>query len=94
MTNGVSEVDEIAETCLALIDGDNVGLDRDGADDYRQEEFLCGRASRLLTTGEVLRGRLDSSKDLRGVGLKCGEFCFIPNGSGLHSRLEAKRRQE
>lgn len=41
MADRVSKVDEVAKTGLALVDGDDVRLDRDRADNDRQQELLC-----------------------------------------------------
>jgi hypothetical protein len=42
--DGVSEVDEVAEPGLALVDGDDVRLDADRGLDDMQEQLLLGRA--------------------------------------------------
>ena len=40
MPDGVAKVDEVAQACLALVDGDDVCFDRDGTDDDAEEDVL------------------------------------------------------
>ena len=55
---------EVAQAGRVLVDGDDVGLDGDGAEDDGEEELLGGRARGLDAAGEVLGGRLDGCEDL------------------------------
>lgn len=48
--DGVSEVDEIAESCLALVDSDDVGFDVDATSYDGEEKRLGGRARVDVTT--------------------------------------------
>ena len=65
MTNSVAEIDKISETCLTLIDGNDMRLDGDRASDDSQQEFLCFRACGLDASGIIQGGGLDGSEDFR-----------------------------
>ena len=41
MANGMSKIDEISQTRLTFVNGNNVCLDGDGGDDDAKEEILC-----------------------------------------------------
>lgn len=62
----VTEVDEIAETGLALVDGDDVRFDGDRADDQVKKEELGLVEVALSSWRGRFRGLLDSGEDLGG----------------------------
>jgi hypothetical protein len=64
MANGVPKIDKVSETCLPLIDGNDMRLDGDRAGDDSQQEFLCFRACSLGASCFVQGGSLDGSEDL------------------------------
>ena len=54
----VPKVDEVAQTCLALVEGDNVRFDKDTARDDLEKQVLSMRARRLMPADvRVLGGR-------------------------------------
>ena len=63
MANSVAEIDKISETCLTLIDGNDMRLDGDRASDDSQQEFLCFRACGLDTSGIVQGDAAKTSAD-------------------------------
>ena len=63
MANSVAEIDKISETCLTLIDGNDMRLDGDQAGDDSQQEFLCFRACGLDTSGIVQGDAAKTSAD-------------------------------
>ena len=64
MANGMTEIDEVTETCLTLIDGNNMGFYGYRAGDDSQQEFLRLRACSLGASGAIQGGSLNGSEDL------------------------------
>ena len=86
MTDAVSKVDEIAQTGLALVDGDNVRLDSDGTGDDRQEQLLGGRTCGLTTARKVGGRCLNGGEYLGRARLQGREFVLVPDGRSLWVR--------
>jgi len=61
--DSVSEVDEVAESRLALVDGDDVGLDVDTASDDGEQQGLGDRARANVTARVAGGGGADSIVD-------------------------------
>jgi hypothetical protein len=78
VSDGVTEVKEVAESTLALVGGDNVGLDTDGSKDNALEDILDGV--------DVLVGGLDGVKDNACALLESGELGLVPDSGGLFTR--------
>jgi hypothetical protein len=83
MSDGVAKVNKIAQPRLALVDGDDVCLDGDGALDDGEEEFLLLGARLARAAGVVLRGGLDRGEDLGRARLERAKLFFVPDGGGL-----------
>jgi hypothetical protein len=64
MANGMTEIDEVTETCLALIDGNDMRLDGYRAVDDSQQEFLRFRTCSLGASSVVQGPSLNCSEDL------------------------------
>ncbi len=94
MPNGVPEVYKVAKAGLALVDGDNVGLDTDGPCDNRKEELLGEGTCGLDTSSEVGGWCLDRSEDLCGARLKGRKFLLIPDCGGLQRHGKSTARSE
>ena len=87
VSDGVSEVDEVSQTGLSLVDGDDVSLDVDRSSDDREEEGLLRSSSSDRSSSEVggRPSRGDGGDDLGGSRLELGEVVLVPDGGGLYT---------
>jgi hypothetical protein len=79
----MSEVDEVAESSLALIDGDDVRFNVDTTSDNGEEKRLRGRARADVTTCITSGRRANSIVDQLSVSFEGSKFVFIPYRRGL-----------
>lgn len=82
------EIDEVAESSLAFIDGDDVGLDGNGSDNDGEQEILCGGACVFGAACVIERGCLNCGEDFGRTSFERTEFCFIPDGCSLNENVE------
>lgn len=84
MADRMPKIDEVAETSLAFVNGDDVGFDRNGSYDNREQEILCGRACIFSAARIIDGGSLDCCEYFRRTSFEGTEFCFIPDGCSLN----------
>jgi hypothetical protein len=91
--DGVAEVDEVSKTGLALINGDDVGFDIDGAGDDGEEELLSSGSGRGLSTskGGCCRAGRDGRGDFGSVRFQFRKVVFDPDRSSLARKERVDR---
>jgi hypothetical protein len=70
VADGVTKVDEVSESSLAFVDGDDVGFDVDTASDDGEEERLGDGASADVTTCVACGRGADGIVDLGSVAFE------------------------